>query len=705
MTLRSRWNALVLGILLFVAVPARAEWTLIGWNNLGMHCMDADYSVFSILPPYNTIHAQLVDTRTGLVTAPAGITVTYEAVAAPNGLVNTTSAGKTNFWDHVADLFGAAPGIDEGLAGADMPGAGNTPQPMAFDSANDWFIADGIPITPYADGGAKNYYPMMRLVARDGSGRVLATTDIVLPVSDEMTCVACHASGSDAAGQPAEGWVNDPDPERDYRLNILRLHDDFESGRPAFSDALAAKGYNSSGLFATATEDGKPILCASCHASEALPGSGIEGIPPLTQAIHRSMAHVIDPTNGLPLDSVENRSACYRCHPGSATRCLRGAMGAAVADNGSLAMQCQSCHGTMLDVAARDRSGWLDEPNCQSCHTGTATQNAGQIRYTSVFATDGSVRLPADPRFATNPDTPANGISLYRFSSGHGGLQCSACHGSTHAIFPSAHESDNLQSEQIQGHVGVLADCESCHATTPRTVDGGPHGLHPVGQDWVGRHGDVAEDNGTSACRECHGTDYRGTVLSRSLGDRTLTTEYGPRNFWRGFQIGCYNCHRGPNNDDANPNRAPSVGDAALQTSAGITGSVALQTSDADGNQLSLRVVNQPKHGTAAIADTTARYFPEPGFVGEDGFDVAANDGQTDSALARVSVTIAGTSCTGDCDADAAVTVDEIVRGVSIALGTLPATECTAFDASGDGQVTVDEIVSAVTAALQGCSA
>jgi hypothetical protein len=23
---------------------------ILGWNNLGMHCMDSDYSVFSILP-------------------------------------------------------------------------------------------------------------------------------------------------------------------------------------------------------------------------------------------------------------------------------------------------------------------------------------------------------------------------------------------------------------------------------------------------------------------------------------------------------------------------------------------------------------------------------------------------------------------------------------------------------------------------------
>jgi len=28
-------------------------WTVLGWNDLGMHCMDSDYSLFAILPPFN----------------------------------------------------------------------------------------------------------------------------------------------------------------------------------------------------------------------------------------------------------------------------------------------------------------------------------------------------------------------------------------------------------------------------------------------------------------------------------------------------------------------------------------------------------------------------------------------------------------------------------------------------------------------------
>lgn len=60
-------------------------------------------------------------------------------------------------------------------------------------------------------------------------------------------------------------------------------------------------------------------------------------------------------------------------------------------------------------------------------------------------------------------------------------------------------------------------------------------------------------------------------------------------------------------------------------------------------------------------------------------------------------------ACTGDCNTSGDVTVDEILKGVNIALGTAELSVCEKFDSSGDGQVTVDEIVGAVTFALEGC--
>ena len=33
---------------------------LFAWNDLGMHCMETDYSVFTLLPPFNDLNAQLM---------------------------------------------------------------------------------------------------------------------------------------------------------------------------------------------------------------------------------------------------------------------------------------------------------------------------------------------------------------------------------------------------------------------------------------------------------------------------------------------------------------------------------------------------------------------------------------------------------------------------------------------------------------------
>jgi cysteine-rich repeat protein len=67
------------------------------------------------------------------------------------------------------------------------------------------------------------------------------------------------------------------------------------------------------------------------------------------------------------------------------------------------------------------------------------------------------------------------------------------------------------------------------------------------------------------------------------------------------------------------------------------------------------------------------------------------------------SASAAEAQCTGDCSNDGSVTVDEIIIGVNIGLGTAGVSSCLAFDSNGDGQVTVDEIVTAVSNALSGC--
>lgn len=64
----------------------------------------------------------------------------------------------------------------------------------------------------------------------------------------------------------------------------------------------------------------------------------------------------------------------------------------------------------------------------------------------------------------------------------------------------------------------------------------------------------------------------------------------------------------------------------------------------------------------------------------------------------------AARACDGDCGGDGAVTVDEVVTGVNLALGLGDLSQCAAFDRDASGAVTVDEIIAAVTNALQGCA-
>lgn len=61
-------------------------------------------------------------------------------------------------------------------------------------------------------------------------------------------------------------------------------------------------------------------------------------------------------------------------------------------------------------------------------------------------------------------------------------------------------------------------------------------------------------------------------------------------------------------------------------------------------------------------------------------------------------------ACVGDCNGDANLTVDEIVRGIRIALGLAGTEDCDDFDRNADRRVSIDELVRGVRAAVNGCA-
>jgi hypothetical protein len=86
-------------------------------------------------------------------------------------------------------------------------------------------------------------------------------------------------------------------------------------------------------------------------------------------------------------------------------------------------------------------------------------------------------------------------------------------------------------------------------------------------------------------------------------------------------------------------------------------------------------------------------------------FDRTVDPNVSKLLLVNAEVTGGGPACIGDCDDSTTVTVDELVAGVSIALGLLDPAECPQFDEDGSNSVTVDELVKGVNNALNGCPA
>lgn len=530
--------------------------TVLAANDLGMHCMDKEFSVFSILPPFNVVLAQVVmrdaDGRPYLA-GDGEVSVFYDSVADAAGSENSYSIGKTDFWLYADALFGTTLQEGEGLTGLFMPG--DAPQaggarPMDYNFVHDWFAAEGIPITPIDDAMETNPFSLMRISATDpSSGSELGHLDVVVPVATETDCQGCHKTGAMAA--TGGGWSDDPDLEVQSKLNILKRHDDNHG---------------------TTLEADQPVLCAGCHYSRALDlnGAGPQGnqigkptFSNVMHAYHGSLSvgeSPVFPSNG----TVEQ--TCYQCHPGQITQCQRGAM-----KNGG--MDCHACHGDMLSVGGGNplltggsidgsndgnpRRPWLDLPRCQACHTGDAVSYLSganlaadpdwPFRLRQAYQTGDAA---ASPLLAPNKRFAEETGSLYRFSRGHGNITCEGCHGSTHAIWPNADPTanDNQAAVALQGFGGPLITCTACHASgsLPRTVNG-PHGLHTVNDAlWYDEgHGDFYGRDKNS-CKACHGTDLRGTPLSKVPTARRLSTEEGTVTYAKGDFVSCGDCHGRP---------------------------------------------------------------------------------------------------------------------------------------------------------------
>lgn len=315
-----------------------SQYVILAANDLGMHCYQQDFSDFLILPPGNNLKVQVFKkegTTAELVNT--GVVVTYEIID------NTTSANKTNFWEYARN-YGYYIAPDMGITGNGLRGT------FQLSADEKYYEALAIPVTPYNDNNpVPNPYQMAIIKVFDAKTNALLvqTDEVVVPVSDEMSCNVCHGP-------------------TDTNRNILKAHDDL-SGTRLIADLQYGKRYK----------------CADCHSDPILYEPGRPGVLPLSQAIHGFHADKMSKSDITPV--------CYNCHPGTITQCDRGVM--YIAD---LTCDDSNCHGTMANVAdtiAQGRTPWFNEPDCGACHGPAYAANDGLLYRDSYLLNGPSAKM------------------------------------------------------------------------------------------------------------------------------------------------------------------------------------------------------------------------------------------------------------------------------------------------------------------------
>ena len=110
-----------------------------------------------------------------------------------------------------------------------------------------------------------------------------------------------------------------------------------------------------------------------------------------------------------------------------------------------------------------------------------------------------------------------------------------------------------------------------------------------------------------------------------------------------------------------------------------------------------------PLHVFSALDSARPTFAANLSIGDQAACDVSANaSGRSNVTFVDGKVTVGGT-CTGDCDASHNVTINELITGVNIALGSLPITSCQAFDCQQTGGVPINCLIQGVVNALGTC--
>ncbi|WP_242344584.1 hypothetical protein [Anaeromyxobacter terrae] len=442
-------------------------------NDLGMHCACPSFSTFMLLPPYNTLRAQVFQTGSldpVLLGASSQYKVTYD-------VVENSDAGLkadpyfANWIQNAPKLFpGFAPvradGRIQGLTGATLSGD----MELKTTAATTYFEKAGIPAYPVVTGtstdimtdplGGPKRTPYLTgriKVVETATGNVMASDDVTVPVAFGGCC-NCHVKLAGEYGKPTT-------PAGSFEtMGMLHARD---------------AGIDFSKLDPDGDGVGGPIRCSVCHWDPAMGESqapGFASVYPnyqilagatftkadvrVSQYSFSDVLHRFHAQSSAVLTSYDANIAknCYDCHPGNNVNCYRDTHTQKTNASGQ-PIWCTDCHGDLNQRIAQNQMAqpWSERtlPTCGQCH---------------------------GPKYGELSSTDPNSLKLgifgkYLNSSGHkfDKVLCSSCHGSPHGLNPSTLAKDNVQNIALQNDSRAIGVCNTCHTGKSASWGVPPH--------------------------------------------------------------------------------------------------------------------------------------------------------------------------------------------------------------------------------------
>jgi len=220
---------------------------------------------------------------------------------------------------------------------------------LEYDTITKRWKKECVPVT-YVN--KNDIYPAYWVEAiNDSNGSVVTRDKVIIYDDGTKNCMACHASNSQDALAYANTPANLADPETDFKVNILRIHDKKHNTTLENKSKTAV------------------VSCTSCHGINGVQGSGKKNLPALTNAIHAVHANLKEP-------NIMGATNCLTCHPGETisktfngkvmhelSRFWRSEDGHGEWTEKNGAVSCTLCHG--LDLRGTKIS---NNTSCYKCH-------------------------------------------------------------------------------------------------------------------------------------------------------------------------------------------------------------------------------------------------------------------------------------------------------------------------------------------------